>query len=319
MQEDYETSYSRRMTGAELAAGAAMAAGKVAAHIAEEQKGLSNDLRGLAANEPGMRAAASAFARRQAVKQELLLGLYKPLASIVGVSKDYFDTKFGEDLADKMADVPEGEARTPRASVAGPAMQGLGFSLDEPALKDMYLELLARASDERSVDAAHPSFVDVIRQLTAAEAEYLPIVFRGQHQAVVHVSMKFEISKSQTIMPTHLVEMRDSQGDFVYDPHHSTYVDNWMRLGLITCDYTSHLLRDGAYDWVEGHPVFAAAVEAAAIQTAENAQDGVGEPVTCEPLRGIMAPTSFGEQFARVVGLQASDPEEVPDAEGNID
>lgn len=303
------------MTGAELAAGAAVAAGKVAAHIAEEQKGLSNDLRGLAANEPGMRAAASAFARRQAVKQELLLGLYKPLASIVGVSKEYFDSKFGEDLADKMADVPEDQARTPRASVAGPAMQGLGFSLDEPALKDMYLELLARASDERSIDAAHPSFVDVIRQLTAAEAEYLPLLFEGQHQAVVHVSMKYEITKSQTIMPTHLVEMRDAEGQFVYDPHHSTYVDNWVRLGLVTCDYTAHLLRDGAYAWVGDHPLFAAAVEAAAVTTAKNAESGAGEPITCEPLRGIMAPTSFGEQFARVVGLQARVPEDGGDTE----
>ena len=61
----------------------------------------------------------------------------------------------------------------PKASLAAPAMQQLGFSLDEPALKEMYLNLLATASDNRSNSAAHPSFVEVIKQLSAEETQIL--------------------------------------------------------------------------------------------------------------------------------------------------
>lgn len=292
------------MTGAEIAAGAAAATvSKAAAEAAREEVSLNKDLRRLASDNAGMQAAASAYGRRQAVKQEILLNLYRPLASIVGVSRDYFESQFGEDLAEKMNEVPDEETRTPRLSVAGPAMQGLGFSLQEAELKDMYLELLARASDGRTIEDAHPSFVDVIRQLTASEAGYLKTYLGSQHQAVMRVAWIYLPIGNRSVKNRHITDLREPDGSYLRDEHFSAYVDNWIRLGLIECDYSAYLTRDGAYDWIHHHPLMIegkAQVDYA--MTHGQMAEGV-ERMECTAEQGIISRTTFGEQFAKVVAL----------------
>ena len=49
--------------------------------------------------------------------------------------------------------------------LAIPAMESLGYSMDEPSLKDMYPGLIATATDDRREDAAHPAFAG-IKQLS---------------------------------------------------------------------------------------------------------------------------------------------------------
>jgi hypothetical protein len=113
---------------------------------------------------------------------------------LAGVPRDYFDTEFRDDMADRLADVPEQELVTPRSSVAGPTILGLGFSLDEPQLKAMYLNLLATASDKRVQDSAHPSFAEVIKQLSAAEAEALAAVLQIGVLPIVEIRLNAEPS-----------------------------------------------------------------------------------------------------------------------------
>ncbi len=87
---------------------------------------------------------------------------------------DYFDgDEFAEDMAQKTAHLGEDDIVEPKANVAAQAMQGLGFSLDEPDLKEMYLNLLATASTKGRDHQAHPAFAEIIRQLTSEEASAL--------------------------------------------------------------------------------------------------------------------------------------------------
>lgn len=63
--------------------------------------------------------------------------------------------------------------KTPPLSLSGPLVMNMAFSADEPDLREMYARLLASAMDERSADGAHPSFVNIIQQLTSDEAKIL--------------------------------------------------------------------------------------------------------------------------------------------------
>lgn len=108
----------------------------------------------LAKDSPSMQDAAEHYARRIAIKQKVLLKLYQPLAKWVGESRDYLGGEFIADMSAKIADVPEEHLTSPPPAVAVPAMQGLGYSLGEPELKEMYLNLLALASDDRHTQEA---------------------------------------------------------------------------------------------------------------------------------------------------------------------
>jgi len=216
------------MTGSEIVVGAA-AVGKVAQTVLGEDPTTKQQLGALVASSPALQVAADAKARRIAVKQDILLHLFQPLARLVGVSLEYFNTQFPKDLAEKTAQVPEESLITPAASVAIPSMEGLRYSLDEPDLKEMYLNLLAKASDARNKDKAHPSFAEVIKQLSVEEATVLQKILEHHSVPVAQIRVKNPENKGFTIGRNHVLDTVDVDGNRVAEPMVAVWVDNWIR------------------------------------------------------------------------------------------
>ncbi len=79
-------------------------------------------------------------------------------------------------------------------------------------------------------------------------------------------------------------------------PDSTAKVDNWIRLGLVEASYHDHLASDDAYNWVQSRPEYK---EARAIHETEKAK------VIFE--KGRFFQTSFGMQFARIVGVMPRD------------
>jgi hypothetical protein len=279
------------VTGGELAAAAGVA--RAVGQAAKEDEGLKQQLRETAKDSPAMLAAADAHAKRVAVKQEILLKLFMPLAVMLGISRDYFKSDFSADMAEKIQDVPEDDLVSPKGSVAGPTMQALSYSLDEPDLKEMYLNLLATAVDGRRSDQAHPSFAQVIRQLTAEEARILNGVLRGPIAPIVQITRIDQSSGGKAILQTHVIDwgVLDEPRAQIEHPSMSMYIDNWIRLGLVTVDYDAWLRATGAYDWAETRPELER-------HRALHPEEGI--VVTYE--RGILRPTDFGRSFIAAVG-----------------
>jgi len=308
------------MTGLEGVAGAAVLgaatdAAKTAANSSRAQR--QDEQRALleaAKNTEGFRVAAEIKGKKMAAKEAMGLIIMRPLAAIMGVSRQYFDSDFGADYADKIKDVPDENLQTPKASIAGPVFEGLGYSLDEPALKEMYLELLARASDDRQAATAHPSFVQIIRDLTSDEALYLrPYLSTANRMTpIVQYRRVFEPSGYHAVMQTNILDIKDAHGRPRVDSMLPTYVDNWIRLKLVTVTYDSNLSAPDAYDWEAMRPERALAeAQLQAIRTpefekliAERGETGV----RVEAQRGLMMATDFGAQFAKTVGMHARAP-----------
>ncbi len=108
-------------------------------------------------------------------------------------AKAYFTEKFESEMNEKASTIPPDQVVEPKASVAGPALQGLAFSHEEPDLKEMYLNLLKSAMDGRMAEQAHPAFVETIRQLTADEARLLKLVLEcNSPLPIVEIRISFE-------------------------------------------------------------------------------------------------------------------------------
>jgi hypothetical protein len=280
-------------------------AGKVAAkaakEAAKEQKAVNRELLVAATATPGFVVAAEAYGNRQAVKQQMLLRLYLPLAKIMGVSRDYFADGFAADLAKRTQEVPDDELQTPKASVAGPAMEGLGYSLEEPDLKNLYLELLARASDKREASRVHPSFAGVVRDLSEPEARYLPqFIADGRMKPVVQIMTVDHTSEQREVTQNHLLNLVDENAQPLIDPQLATYVDNWVRLGLIEVHY-DRTLDEPQYAWVAERSEIQD--EITRVRILNDAKNNPHLEVLAD--RGCLTPTSFGVQFAAVVGMSA--------------
>ncbi len=166
----------------------------------------------IAAESGELDPAARALAKRSTVKQHVRLKLMQPLGMLFGVPREYFATNFENEMADRLADVPDEDLIAPKLSVAGPTVQGIAFTVEEPDLKAMYLNLLATASDKRVEASAHPAFAEVIRQLTSEEARLLAGALDAVHRAIVVIRRRITTTEDPTaqghiVIANHVVNM----------------------------------------------------------------------------------------------------------------
>lgn len=234
------------------------------------------------------------------MKQQVRLKLWQPLGMLFGISREYFESgKFEDEMTDRLQDIPVESLITPNLSVAGPAVQGISFTVDEPALREMYLNLLAAASDDRATGDAHPAFAEIIRQLSTDEVEVLAALLPHPTNAVAEVRLLVGVSSEPetsgyTLLATHLLPLvRD--GTVLHDNRLATYVDNWQRLGLMRVSYDLSYTDIQRYAWVDDHPeVFRL--------RGHHGRDAVNIQ------HGLLSVTDFGKLFWRVVVQPTANP-----------
>jgi hypothetical protein len=74
--------------------------------------------------------------------------------------------------------VPPARVQPPRPELAAPAIAALRLPGQSDDLRSLYLGLLASAMDAQTASSAHPSFVEIIRQLTPDEARVVRLFTR---------------------------------------------------------------------------------------------------------------------------------------------
>jgi hypothetical protein len=162
-------------------------------------------------------------------------------------------------MAAKVDGIPEDHLITPPASIAVPALMGLSYTFEEASLKELYLNLLTTASDDRKANQAHPAFAEIINQLSADEAPVLNTVLNGQLGVALTAVRVFTTIEDgyKLILVSHLFHLETSEGlPDEYDQI-STWADNWQRLGLVSIGYGDREVGGKtAYDWAEKRPEY---------------------------------------------------------------
>jgi Abortive infection alpha len=281
------------VTGGEIVAAgkATKAAGKKL--FAEDEKTKDVLLR-LGETTPPMKAAAYTRAVRIAAVERAKLQIRKPFLLMFGVPHEWLKNEFWQEFADKTADIPDEHFITPAPGVAVPALQGLSYTFEEPNLKDMFLSLLATASDDRRAGQAHPAFAEIIKQLSPDEAQVLNAVLGSgrQHPIARLVDKPVDLigspAENFTVLVPHLLNLARRSGELVEEPRMSMWVDNWIRLGLVEIAYDEYVSGENRYDWVKSRP------EYVSLSTS-------GKFDMVDFIKGVLRPNSLGKQFFSAV------------------
>jgi hypothetical protein len=160
-------------------------------------------------------------------------------------------------------------------------------------LKEMYLNLLATASDDRCADQAHPAFAEVIKQLAPEEAKLLSSLFALKMAPVAEVScLSNNLPGSYFVLVPYLIHYtEDDEKTPAEAPHQlATWIDNWQRLKLIDVSFTKRIAAEQAYGWVQDRPEYIRLQQEYSIAELRIA-------------KGIIKHTAFGAQFIRAVTL----------------
>lgn len=265
--------------------------------VAKDSVSLVAEVLKAAGDNPQVKEAAGNLGQTAVTLTKTINNVLVPLAAInfaFDKARAYFSGKFQQDIAEKAQAIPPEHVVEPKASIAGPTLQGLAFTHEEPNLKEMYLNLLATSMDGRSASLAHPAFVEIIKQLDSEDARLV----RGALQSpsaipIIQIHRKLKNGSGYNLLVQHLLNLKDSTtGVPVEDPQLPAMIDNWIRLGLVEVDYDKHLADVAHYSWVDQRPEFLRLNEAPQPDEAK-----------VEYQKGIMQRTELGKRFARAIGL----------------
>lgn len=250
-----------------------------------------------AGDNPNVKAAGGNLGQTALTITKALNNVLLPLAAVnfaFDKARQYFTETFPQDLSQKTAAIPADQIVEPKASIAGPALQGLAFTHEEANLKDMYLTLLATAMDNRVAIEAHPAFVEIIKQMNSEEADLIRGVLQSPIAiAIVEVRITKVGEQGWQTLTRHVLNLRDSTTSFPMENSRiPAMVDNWIRLGLVQVDYATHLMAADSYAWIETRP-----------EVVKYRQQYENETNKINFANGVILRTSLGIQFSKAVGL----------------
>ena len=214
----------------------------------------------LAGDDPNVKKAGGELGKTALTITRTINNALLPLAAVnfaFEKARKYFAERFDQDLQEKAANIPPEDLIEPKASVAGPALQGLAFAHEEEGLKNLFLELLAGAMDKRKADVVHPAFVEIVKQLEAEEARHLQAILKTEILPIGTLVRRHKVNGSHIAVRRHVLQMTNGGKPSVVEGL-GAMVDNSTRLGLVTVSYTDTLTDEHRYDWLSARPELSA-------------------------------------------------------------
>lgn len=187
---------------------------------------------------------------------------------------------------DKAAQIPEEKLSEPESYVAVPAIQQLSYCYDSKELREMYANLLVSSMNIDTKYNVHPSFVDIIKQLTPDEAKFLKHISNGNSYPLLGVDIKGSSGGHKTVIKnfTNMAYGVCDCPEAIF-----SYLDNLERLKLIDIYSDKWFTNELPYKSLEGHSY---------IQALVNSLVEAGQKYDFS--KGMFELTSFGRDFIKV-------------------
>lgn len=157
---------------------------------------------------------------------------------------------FAKEITEEIQNIPDENIHDPKRMIAMSGLENSKFVFDEPELRKMFAKLIAKSMDSRFDTIMHPSFSDIIQQLSPLDAELL-LEFKT---TLMHPVCQFIIHQKDGnyVTPNGLVMI------FKKYPLEliTSSLKNLQRLGLVDITFSERLINDDLYTDFYSHPNF---------------------------------------------------------------
>ncbi len=141
---------------------------------------------------------------------------------------DFIETK----VADKLEKVPEERISTPPPNIVGPAVEALKFTGHDETLQDLFANLIANSLDTKTVLEAHPSFVDIIKNISPDEGLILKLFAATQSFPMLDVMLNLKDEGGYKVFQRNYSNI-GSLSNCKHPQLTTNYIDNLCRLGIL--------------------------------------------------------------------------------------
>jgi hypothetical protein len=152
--------------------------------------------------------------------------------------QDYLNNKLNE----KLKDLPPERIQPPDLNTAVKAIEGLALT-EEEELRELFTNLIASSMDQHTSGTLHPSFADIIKQLSADEALIIRTISRRdvyfEFCSLPVISAYPSWANKDRNIGVHRASDLAEDAKCAYPDRLQIYLDNLERLGLISFRFIS--------------------------------------------------------------------------------
>lgn len=202
--------------------------------------------------DDGLKSAVQESGKTLALLPRVINAALAPVRIWVA-QKEYNVAETEKLLAKKLEKVGVENVVSPEAYVAVPALQAISYSMNSEELRDLYANLLSSAMTKDRKWTVHPSYVEVIKQITPDEAKLL--------KSLVNKEDVFPLVDVRLITPekSYLVKVRNftniAEGVCEFPANIFAYLDNLTRLKILEIPSGVRITDDNEYKPLEANPV----------------------------------------------------------------
>lgn len=174
---------------------------------------------------------------------ELIFGPFDFYAQRKKLSRQHDFNEFKKTFEEKVSEIPEDSLKEPRLSMLGPTLEASKYYFEEKPLRDMFASLAAASVDKRKERYLHPSFPEIIKQMSPLDADNLKL-FTSQ-LPVAEYYQKKKGSDFVTTVISNVFLMNKNENDIELQ---SQSISSLARLGLLNVEYEKTILADKFYE-----------------------------------------------------------------------
>jgi hypothetical protein len=210
--------------------------------------------------------------------------------------RDWINKEVGK----RLESVPEGDRQVPDPRIAGPAIDAMKYTAETPKLADMFAELLVSSMDRSRSHLTHPSFVEILKQMTPDEAKILEFLSTNDQYPGLELRVK---TGEAGWKPSHRFwSLIPTKVNLQYPAKIVSCLDNLERLKLILIPDGHRIADDAEYDSL---------LNRKEILDRKKKEESQGN--TLQTVYRLVMLTSFGREFIAVC-IQGRSPDQPPTA-----
>ena len=145
----------------------------------------------------------------------------------------------------KLEHIDQEKIVEPEPYVAVPAIQAISYSMGNEELRNLYANLLAKAMIDDTKESVHPSFVEIIKQMSPIDALVFKMIVEAGIRPIINLRRKTP-SDGSNIIQNHCTWIKQC----------ATSIDNLLRLGLIEIPFGKYYIQQEIYNHIKENPLF---------------------------------------------------------------
>jgi hypothetical protein len=153
-------------------------------------------------------------------------------------------------VTEKLICLPKDKIVTPDPAIVCPSLEALRYTGNNVDLRELFSNLIATSMDADNMKLAHPSFVEVIKNLSSDEAKIMRFLNISDRNALLDIKFRNADAKGEMDYLRNVSLIPQKAGIINVDLC-STYLDNLCRLGLIDIPSGRYLISEALYDEIK--------------------------------------------------------------------